>query len=205
MTYNHNMIIVSRTGRTFMAFVSGVNPRQRWYLITMALAGAAMMAALTLSIIQLHRQRHFSSVELGSSKLVSTAKPSAKQVSSYQVPPNLPKYIEIPTIHLLARIYKINVDATGRIEAPDNIYDTGWYGSSSLPGQSGIMFIDGHTSYGANKAAFNDLKLLKAGAIITVVRGDNQIFNYSVKKMVTYDASAVDMAAVLAPVTPCGP
>ena len=141
---------------------------------------------------------------LGSNNVPSSTKPSSKVVASYQVAPTLPKYIIIPAIHVNARVTQISTNPKNQIEAPGNIYDVGWYKKSSLPGQLGAMFIDGHVSSWTANGVFYNLKQLAPGDKIQIVRGDNKTFTYVVKQLKTYSASNVDMTQALAPFTPGG-
>lgn len=80
---------------------------------------------------------------------------------------------------------------------PNNIYDAGWYASSSRPGQAGAMFIYGHISSWTANGAFYNLKKLKVGNDIIVTRGDSRAYTYQVVGFKVYPYDAVDMNAVL--------
>ena len=139
---------------------------------------------------------------LGNNKVPSSVKPSTKAVDNYQVAPNLPKYLIIRALGINARIVALSTNAQDQIEAPGNVYDTGWYSSSSLPGQPGAMFIDGHvTSWTANGVFFN-LDKLKPGDTIQVQRGDNTMFTFVVKELQSYNVNTINMTQVLSPLEP---
>jgi sortase (surface protein transpeptidase) len=132
----------------------------------------------------------------------SSVKPSAAAVASYQVAPELPKYLAIPAIGVTqTRIIGLGTKGN-QIANPDNLHDAGWYKASAKPGQAGAMFIFGHLSDWTAKGVFYDLKKLKPGDNITVERGDGKAYTYKVKKTQTYLKDAVDMQAVLAPIEP---
>lgn len=133
---------------------------------------------------------------------VSTVKPSPKAVAAYTVPPDLPKYLKIPSLGVDARIFSVGLNSSGAIGTPGNVFDTAWYDGSSRPGQPGAMLIDGHISSWTSPGVFYHLTNLRIGGAVQVVRGDNKIFNYKVVKTVVYPSNKVDMHAVLSPVTP---
>ncbi|HET9174553.1 MAG TPA: class F sortase [Candidatus Saccharimonadales bacterium] len=130
----------------------------------------------------------------------STTPPSPTVIKNYTVAPNLPKYLDIPKLHVHSRVLSLGILSSGALAAPSNIYDAGWYNESSSPGQSGAMLIDGHAT-GYNAAGiFYGLPKLVAGDTISVTRGDNTTYTYKVVKSQVYDANHVDMASALTPV-----
>ncbi|HXE10185.1 MAG TPA: class F sortase, partial [Verrucomicrobiae bacterium] len=77
----------------------------------------------------------------------SSVKPSAKAVAAYKTAPDLPKYIDIPSINVsTTRVVQLGLTKSNQITAPNNIYDAGWYTRSAEPGRAGAMFIYGHVS-----------------------------------------------------------
>lgn len=131
----------------------------------------------------------------------SSIKPSTQSVLSYSVPPNDPKYITIPTIGISKTpVLRLGLLKSGAISTPDNIYDTGWYDGSSLPGQSGAMFIYGHVSSWTANGIFDNLKKLIAGDSVIITRGDNTTFTYKVVSTQVYPYNNVNMTKVLAPI-----
>lgn len=138
---------------------------------------------------------------LQSAHAPSSKKLTAATVRAYTVPPANPKYIAIPAIGVPnTPIVKLGLLKDGQIATPDNIYETGWYDGSSLPGQSGAMFIYGHVSSWTADGIFYNLKKLTAGDMITITRGDNTVFTYKVMSTKVYPYNDVDMSQVLAPV-----
>ena len=130
----------------------------------------------------------------------SSSKLSSNEVASYTVPPNDPKYIAIPSIGLNnTPVVKLGLLKDGAIATPDNIYKAGWYAASSRPGQLGAMFIYGHVSSWTANGSFYNLKKLKTGDTVTIVRGDDKAYTYKVSKTVVYPYNAVPMNTVLAP------
>ena len=135
----------------------------------------------------------------------STTKPTTNDLASYAVAPTLPRYLRIPKLGVEARVLRLGVDKSGQLETPPNVYDTGWYDASSLPGSPGAMLIDGHVSSWTTNGVFYGLKKLVPGDTMTVERGDGQTFTYKVVKTQAYDADNVDMQAAVTPVVPGKP
>ncbi len=131
------------------------------------------------------------------SAVPSTAKPSAKDVSSYAVAPNMPRYIDITKLGVHARVLPMSVTSRNQLRAPGNVYDAGWYNGSALPGQAGAMLVDGHVSSWETNGVFYGLKKLTKGDTITITRGDGKAFTYTVVKNEKYDAAKVDMASLM--------
>lgn len=136
----------------------------------------------------------------------SSVKPSPSTIASYSVPPNNPKYIAIPAINISnTNVLNLGLQKNGVIATPDNIYETGWYNKSSLPGQLGAMFIYGHVSSWTADGIFYNLKKLVPGDIITITTGNNKIYKYKVEATRIYPYNNVPMGQVLSPVNPKEP
>ncbi len=120
-------------------------------------------------------------------------------LKNYQVAGPNPRAIYINKIGLSARILPMSVGKDGALQAPANIYDTGWYTGSVLPGETGAMLIDAHSSGGTVNAAFDKLHKLVAGDIITLETGDGTQYNYKVAAAETSHKDEVDMQKALLP------
>jgi LPXTG-site transpeptidase (sortase) family protein len=132
----------------------------------------------------------------------SAVKPKPSAVEAYTVAPDLPRYIEIPQIGVpKSRVMGLSTDTKQQIAVPNNLFDVGWYKQSGKPGEAGAMFMYGHVSGWQANGVFYNLYQLRAGDTVTVTRGDNAVFTYTVVATKRYPVSAVDMAAALAPVT----
>lgn len=127
----------------------------------------------------------------------STEKPSAAAIRSYTVAPQNPRYIDIPSLKVHARVLAMTVDKHNELQSPYGIYDGGWYTGSSLPGQPGAMLVDGHSGIGNTHGIFHELPRLTIGAHIAITRGDGKQYVYTVVKKEIVDASKVDMSTLL--------
>lgn len=165
-------------------------------ILGIALAATAVMLSIN------HSNLPKSPVQaLTAQSILSSVKPSSQVIANYNVPASNPKYISIPAIHVdKTRILKLGLTSGKAIAVPTNIYDTGWYDGSSLPGQTGAMFIYGHVSSWAANGVFYNLKNLKTGDRIIIIGGDNKAYIYQVVSTKVYPYNAVNMNQVLSPI-----
>jgi sortase (surface protein transpeptidase) len=145
----------------------------------------------------------------------STSKPAAagagvpieksvtqSDVNSYRVAANMPRLLRIAKLGVVSRVTQVDqIAATGVLDTPKNIYDTGWYKQSSIPGDAGAALIVGHVHGPIAPGVFYNIKNLVAGDIITVERGDSKALNFKVVKKDQVATDKIDMAAALTPVT----
>jgi len=176
--------------------------RLKLALLLILLGVALAIIAIVLSIHQNKSEPKPPPGALTSKSAPSSVKPKPAVVASYSVPPTNPKYIAIPAIGIAnTPILKLGLTTSGAIAVPDNIYETGWYDGSSLPGQAGAMFIYGHVSSWTADGIFYNLKHLVPGNLVTITRGDNTTYTYKVIKSVVYPYNNVPMNTVLTPVS----
>ena len=114
----------------------------------------------------------------------SSVRPSTKAIANYSVAPYLPKYINIPSIGIdKARIIRLGHFADGQIATPNNIYDTGWYENSSLPGKPGAMFVFGHVSSWTADGVFFNSKTMSTGLTKPIILSIKERFGSTYKYM----------------------
>ena len=118
-------------------------------------------------------------------------------LSSYKVPADEPRILKIDSLGINARVRPMGVNSIGAIQAPVNIYDSGWYSGSSKPGTYGAIFIDGHASGATRQGLFAYLDKLQTGNIVSIEKGDGEILNYKVVHVETVSKDGVDMNKVL--------
>lgn len=132
----------------------------------------------------------------------SELEPGPTGISSYRVAPDMPRVMTIPKIGVESRVKSLGVKPNNELQAPANIYDTGWYKGSSKPGESGAALLDGHV-HGPNKpGVFHKLHTLKAGDPIYIERGDGTRITYTVVSQKTYAQQDTDMVAALESIVP---
>lgn len=107
--------------------------------------------------------------------------PTETEVREYTVAPDRPRYLTIPKLGISkARILAMGINQNGELDTPNNIFDVGWYESSSKPGNGGTLMIDGHNGGPHVNGVFKQLPSLNKGDMIEVERGDGHIFKYEV-------------------------
>ena len=102
-------------------------------------------------------------------------------INNYSVPDSHPKFIEIEKIGVKkTRILPVSVKANKELDTPANIFDVGWYEASGKPGEGKTAVLDGHNGGPTKYGVFKKLPELVNGDIITITRGDDQVFRYEV-------------------------
>lgn len=107
--------------------------------------------------------------------------PHEKQ--QHSVEPTQPRYISIPSLDITkARVLQVGVASTGELDTPPNIHDVGWYNKSATPGSdtTGALLLDGHNGGPTKGGVFERLADIGEGDLITVERGDGEVFTYEV-------------------------
>lgn len=132
------------------------------------------------------------------SSAVSEKQPTPVDINNYRVAPTMPRFLEIPTLGIKARILRLGQKTDGEMATPANVFDTGWYSQSTLPGSgAGSSVIDGHVSGPTVPGVFFNLNKLQNGDIITIERGDGQKLNYKVIASEVAAPDKLDMARVM--------
>ena len=118
-------------------------------------------------------------------------------IDTYKVAPNLPRVIRIESINVTARVLRLGVTTDNSLDTPKNSNDAGWYEGSAKPGEAGAMIVNGHYSGLTQPGVFHKLEKLKAGAFITIEKGDGTVLKFAVKKVEKMPASKVPMDQLL--------
>ena len=118
------------------------------------------------------------------------------------VPPLAPRYLRIDKLNLSARVIPVGKTKDGALDAPTTAWDVGWYKEGGQPGQPGAMLLDGHVNDSFNTPGiFAGLNALQNGDLMTVERGDGQIYTYRVVQTEIKPVALVDMNRLLNPIT----
>jgi len=131
----------------------------------------------------------------GQSEAIVT--PSA--IDSYAVAGDLPRTISIDKINVKARVLPMSVNADGTMQAPINIFDSGWYAGSAKPGTPGAAVIDAHASGATREGLFAYLNTLVVGDTIEIEKGDGTKLKYRVTHTETVGLDTIDMQKLLKP------
>lgn len=142
-------------------------------------------------------------VEQGSGDQPAEEKPGNEALLNYRVPADNPRFIRIRAQNVFSRIKELGLATDGRIDAPWNIHDVGWYGDSRAPGSDGgISLLVGHVSGRTMSGAFERIEWLESGQVIEIEMGSGKVIKYGVEKVESYTANSVDMDKVLYGVEP---
>ncbi len=184
--------------------------KKKPYLL--AMSGLILLTGLSLSFWSARTQKPTkpsqTSVVLGESTTVNSQQledntapdespvPDVKK-QAYTVSANMPRFLRVGELKIDARILRLGTTKMGAVAAPYNIYDTGWYEGSNLPGEVGSSLIVGHNQGYSARGVFADLAAVKTGATIEVVLGSGKKINYKVESVKTIKEKDVDMQAYL--------
>lgn len=120
-------------------------------------------------------------------------------IDSYAVAGDLPRTLTIDKINVKARILPMSVNTDGTMQAPINIFDSGWYAGSSKPGTPGAAVIDAHASGATREGLFAYLNTLIVGDTIEIEKGDGTKLKYRVTHTETVGLDSIDMQKLLKP------
>lgn len=129
--------------------------------------------------------------------------PTEYEVREYYVAPERPRYLTIEPLGIYnSRIRPVSINSNGELGTPNNIFDVGWYESSSLPGGGRTLLIDGHNGGPHVRGVFKNLPDLGIGEIIWIERGDGLLFKYIVTENVTKSLDEANLYMVEAMKSP---
>lgn len=138
-------------------------------------------------------------VERQKSEGKDETKPTIDMLKNYKVAADHPRALYIDKLNVAARIMPMNLNPDNSIQAPINIYDSGWYTGSVKPGEPGAVFIDAHASGRTQEGLFGKLSTLTAGDAVSIERGDGKKYTYEVVHVETVSLANIDMKKALAP------
>lgn len=97
-----------------------------------------------------------------------------------------PVSIEIPVIGENAKVIEVGQTEDGQMEAPESIYEVGWYAPGTKPGNVGNSVLAGHVDGYDKPGVFYNLKKLKIGDEIHVTGADGKILTFTVVETASY-------------------
>lgn len=122
---------------------------------------------------------------------------SASSLDTHKVESEHPRILTIDKLSVKARVLPMGVNPDNSMQAPLNIFDSGWYTGSAKPDESGAVAIDGHASGPTREGLFAYLDALQVGDKINLERGDGTVITYEVTHTETVALDAVDMKKFL--------
>lgn len=163
-----------------------------WLLV----AALILFAGFYLTIQSWLAANHFAGPGVG---IVAAAEDSRlreleenKPVDSeaYKVPADHPRYFSSSDLGISnARIIPVGLTPENNLDAPENIYDVGWYANGSFPGKPGeAAVLDGHITGFTKPGVFEHLSYMQLGQRISIEMGDGTKLNYKVvdKQRINY-------------------
>ena len=81
---------------------------------------------------------------------------------------------------------KVGFDVDGWMEVPQSASVVAWFTGSPAPGELGPSIIIGHVDMNGKPGVFFNLKKLKQGDAISVIRSDGKIVKFLVTKTASY-------------------
>lgn len=119
----------------------------------------------------------------------STDQPSEKQVQAkqYNVPPDQPRIIKIPSASIEGFIQRSGVDQNNQIAVPNNIYFAGWFIDSVKPGDKGLSIVTGHVDGNVSNGIFKELQKVKVGDRYYIIYGDGSTREFEVVDLIVAD------------------
>ena len=171
-------------------------------LLTIAFAGMWLLSAGHPSSSPVVSQLPATEVTPAPDSRPLETKPTAAIMGAYQVAPDAPRQIIIPKLYAYSRIQPIGLNAHNQLQAPGNIYDSGWYTASAKPGAingPSTMLIDGHQEGPSQPGIFAGLNKLIVGDSIQIIRGDGKKLNYSVVKTQTMPSVNLSLSQLMLP------
>jgi LPXTG-site transpeptidase (sortase) family protein len=116
----------------------------------------------------------------------SENEPTQADIDKYQTHTTSPRYLIIKRLNIKARVKDSSVNEN-TLPLPDDIFNVSWYSGSGNPGQGGNILISGVSEGATKHGVFSNLDSLEEGDEITIVRGDDETFKYSVREIMIID------------------
>lgn len=104
-----------------------------------------------------------------------------QEVKSYTVPAGHPRYFSINSLGInQRRVVPVGLTENNLLDTPATLDDVAWYEKSGLPGEGGVVVIDGHNGGVSRNGVLVNLDRLKIGEKISIERGDGMELSYRV-------------------------
>jgi hypothetical protein len=114
-----------------------------------------------------------------------------------------PIRLQIPAIHVSARIVDEGLDADGALQVPPltdaGVREVGWYDLGPAPGQVGSAIIAGHVDSYQAPGVFYDLGRLVPGNAVEVTLADGETVHFTVTSVHEYSKAHFPAREVYGP------
>jgi len=117
--------------------------------------------------------------------------------------PGIPVRIFIPSLNVNANVESVAKDSLGRMDVPQNVFNTAWYDLGPRPGEEGSAVIDGHfdTKTGAPSVFYNLLKL-KSGDKIETTDDKGKKYTFEITEVKQYDLASIPLEKIFSKTGP---
>lgn len=150
--------------------------RKRW-------ARSGWLIAIVIAITTLALP-HFGSHQKGSHQIGLKAQGFTGQIhETMYAKKSLPLRIMIPSIGVDSKIIQLGLEKDGSLAVPPDGSTAGWYKGSPTPGEIGPSVVAGHVDWKGKKGVFFNLRLLKVGAFVQILRADGKSQTFTVEKV----------------------
>ncbi|MFF8941697.1 class F sortase [Streptomyces sp. NPDC014864] len=121
---------------------------------------------------------------------VETTSPSPTDDDS--LPRSVPTRLSIPSIGVNAPFTKLNIGASGQLQAPppNNTNLVGWFEGGVSPGERGAAIVVGHLDTKIGRAVFADLDTLQHGSLVKITRADGVTARFKVDSVQSFSKAA---------------
>lgn len=122
---------------------------------------------------------------------------ATKRVASAKTHPVAkPVQLTIPTADIDANVLELGLLKGGKLDAPKDGKDLGWYKLGPKPGEKGNAVIDGHLDTSAGPGAFWNLKNVKVGDMVSVTDENGITRVFKVRKTQVYHVNNAPMQEI---------
>lgn len=124
---------------------------------------------------------------------------AAARAPVHHAPPAAaPTRLRIPSVGLDKPLSGLSVQQDGRLAAPSDPADVGWWREGPAPGDPGAAILVGHVDSATGPGAFYGLSALRPGAVVTLDREDGTSARFTVQALRQYEKDAVPDSQVYA-------
>ncbi|MBJ7597301.1 class F sortase [Candidatus Nephthysia bennettiae] len=112
-----------------------------------------------------------------------------------------PARIEIPALHIDARVENVGLTRDWAMDVPSSIWDTAWLGTGPKPGAIGNAVIDGHKDSVKGPAVFMWLGKLRPSDRVLVTDASGAQLTFKVTEVASYDLASPPLERIFGPAT----
>lgn len=110
-----------------------------------------------------------------------------------------PVAIAIPKLGVLSELVRLDVDATGMLEAPEKASLAGWWAAGPAPGADGPAVVVGHLDSHRGAGIFSRVPTMEVGDRIEVRRADGSTAVFTVHGLEQYPKDELPARRIFGP------